>query len=49
MIQNLEKISETREVTNVLEINQDQNALFGQMSWLGSWEVFGKVEERMIR
>jgi hypothetical protein len=32
MIQNLEKISETREVTSDLERNQDQNALFGQMS-----------------
>lgn len=48
-IQNLEKISETREVTSVLEINEDQNVLFGQMSWVRSWEDSGKVEERMIR
>jgi hypothetical protein len=49
VIQKLEKTSEIREVRSVLEINQDQNALFRKMTWLGSWEGVGKVEEVMMR
>jgi hypothetical protein len=49
VIQSLGKISEVKEVTNVLEINEDKNAFFRQTCLVGSWDGFGKVRERMIQ